>query len=155
MAFQGIDILQPGDRIVILASLKDSALAILATGTTNLRLYEVQSDKTLKSYDFDDNTFKTTTLTTEVLALEHQAGNNGTTNTGIWTGVLTTLSGFTAGNIYISQIVNTGASPPEQERKFQYGGTQEVALTTAVAAIAADLPETVNIATETTVIESE
>lgn len=121
MAFQGIDIRQTGDRIVFRASLKDDAGAILASGTTNLRLYEVQSDGSLKSYDWNDNTFKTTALTTENQAMTHRTGNNSTTNTGIWTHALTTLSGFTAGNLYIAQIVNSGATPTEQEREFQFG----------------------------------
>lgn len=121
MAFQGIDLRQTGDRLVFRASLKDTDGAVVASGTTNLRLYEVQSDGSLKSYDWNDNTFKTGALTTEHLALTHRPGNNSTTNTGIWTGTLTTLTGFTAGNLYIAQVSNTGASPPQQEREFQFG----------------------------------
>lgn len=121
MAFQGIDIRQTGDRIVFRAYLTDSNGAILATGTTNLRLYEVQSDGTIKSYDFNDNTFKTTALTTQNQAMTHRAGNNGSTNTGLWTYALTTLSGFTAGSLIIAQVTNTGASPATQSREFQFG----------------------------------
>ena len=121
MAFQGIDVRQTGDRIVFRASLKDSAGAVVSSGTTNLRLYELQNDGTLHSYDWNDNTFKATALTTENQAMTHRQGNNSTTDTGIWTHALTTLTGFTAGNIYFAQVTNSGASPTEQEREFQFG----------------------------------
>lgn len=121
MAFQGIDVRQTGDRLVFRASLKDSSGAVVSTGTTNLRLYELQNDGTLKSYDWNDNTFKTTALTTENQTMTHRTGNNATTNTGLWTYALTTLTGFTAGNIYFAQVSNSGASPTEQEREFQFG----------------------------------
>lgn len=124
MAWNGIDVRHSGDRIVFRALLQDSTGAIVTTGTTTVRLYEVQSDATLKSYDFNDNTFKTTALTTETLALTHRAGNNATTNTGLWTAALTTVSGFTAGNLYIAQVSNSGASPAIQAREFQYGGAE-------------------------------
>lgn len=121
MAFQGIDIRQIGDRIVFRALLYDSNNAILTSGTTNLRLYELQNDGTIKSYDWNSSTFKTTALTTENQTMTHRTGNNSTTNTGIWTYALTTLSGFTAGNIYFASIVNTSALPNAQVREFQFG----------------------------------
>jgi hypothetical protein len=121
MGWRGIDVRQSGDRLVVRASLKDSAGARVATGTANLRLFEVQSDGTLKSYDFNDNTFKTTALTTATQALTHRQGDNNTYNTGVWTHALTTVSGFTRGNVYIVQVAHTSASPAEQEREFQYG----------------------------------
>lgn len=124
MSFKGIDVRETTDRLVFRCSLKDSSGAKVTTGTTSLRLYELQSDGTLKTYDFDDNTFKTTTVTTETLALTHRTANNGATNTGIWTEDLATLTGFTRGNIYIAQITNTSASPESQEREFQFGDAE-------------------------------
>jgi general stress protein 26 len=121
LAFRGVDIRETGDRIVFRALLQGSTGAVLATGTTNLKLYELQSDASLKSYDFNDNTFKTTALTTENRAMTHRTGNNGATNTGIWTTSLTTLTGFTAGNIYFAAVTNTSASPATQVREFQFG----------------------------------
>jgi hypothetical protein len=121
MSFKGIDVRQAGDRLILRASLKDSAGAKLATGTTTLSLYELQSDGTLKSYDFNDNTFKTTALTTATVNMAHRTGNNGTVNTGVWTYALTTISGFARGSVYVAQVSNSGASPAEQEREFQYG----------------------------------
>lgn len=128
MAFRGIDVRQSSgggaDRLVFRFSLKDSSGAKVTSGTTTLALYELQSDGTLKSYDFSDDTFKTTALTTATLSLTHRTGNNGSVSTGVWTGSLTTLTGFTAGNVYLGQVNNSSASPPDQERQFQYGGSQ-------------------------------
>lgn len=121
MAFQGLDIRQTGDRIVFRALLQDYSGAIVTSGTANLKIYELQNDGTLKSYDFSSNTFKTTALTTENQALTHRTGNNSTTNTGIWTYALTTLTGFTAGNIYLARVDHASALPVEQVREFQFG----------------------------------
>ncbi len=125
MTFRGIDIRETGDRLVFRAFVEDSNGALVATGTTSLYLYELQNDGTLKSYDFDDNTFKTTALTTETLALVHRQGNNATTNTGIWSENLTTLTGFTVGNIYLALVTNSNSAAADQVREWQFGSGQE------------------------------
>jgi hypothetical protein len=56
--------------------------------------------------------------------MTHQTGNNGTTDTGIWTYALTTLTGFTINAMYLATVSNTGASPPDQTRDFQFGGVE-------------------------------
>lgn len=122
--FKGIDVRQTGNQLVFRAFLQNSSGALLTTGTTTVKLYEVQSDGTFKSYDFNDNTFKTTALTTETLALTHRTGNNSTTNTGVWTAALATLTGFTAGAVYLALVNNSGASPTDQVREFQYGSAE-------------------------------
>lgn len=132
MAFKGIDIRQTSDRLVFRSLLQDSTGALLTTGTSTVKLYELQSDGTLKSYDFNDNTFKTTALTTETLAMTHRTGNNATTNTGVWTAILTTLTGFSEGNLYFAMVNNTAASPRDQQREFQFGSV-EGDLTVSVA----------------------
>lgn len=119
---KGIDIRQGSGHIIFRASLKDSLGAKVTSGTTNVTLYEVQSDGTLKSYDWSDNTFKTGALTTENQAATHRTGNNGSTNTGVWTAALSTLTGFTAGGVYLVVFSNTLATPAQQEREFQFGG---------------------------------
>lgn len=124
MAFKGIDVRATDDRLLFRALLLDSAGAQITSGTTNLRLYRLESDGTLASYDFNDNTFKTTALTTETLAMTHRQGNNSTTNTGIWTASLTTLTGFSAGDVIVMLVENTGASPVWQAREFQFGSEQ-------------------------------
>lgn len=122
MSYRGIDIREAAGGLIFRAFLQDSAGVILATGTTTLRLYELQTDGTLKSYDFNDNTFKASALTTPTLALTHRMGDNATYSTGIWSVALTTLTGFTVGSIYFAEINNTGASPTDQVRECQYGG---------------------------------
>jgi len=124
MAFQGIDVRGTGDRLVFRVLLLDGTGAVVTTGTTNLKLYELQSDGTLKSYDFNDNTFNITALTTENQTLTHRQGNNSTTNTGLWTYALTIVSGFTVGNVYIAYVSNSNASPAIQGREWQYGNEQ-------------------------------
>lgn len=122
---KGIDVRATSSELLLRAFLQDSAGAIVTTGPTSLYLYELQmSDGSLKSYDFNDNTFKATALTTETASMTHRTGNNSTTNTGIWTYRLDTLPGFTAGNIYLARVKNAGASPTDQVREFQYGGAE-------------------------------
>lgn len=123
---QGIDVRATTPRIIFRALLQDGTGGLVTTGTTNLRIYEIQESATptLNSYDFNDNTFKSTALTTEVLAMTHRTGNNGTTNTGLWTVSLETLTGFTVGRVYLMRVDNTNASPNTQVREFQYGNAE-------------------------------
>jgi hypothetical protein len=119
---KGIDIRATTSELVFRAFLQSGSGADITIGTTALTLYELQmSDGTLKSYDFNDNTFKTTALTQPTGLMTHRQGNNSTVNTGIWTYRLATLTGFTAGNIYFAQVAATSAVPPKQTREFQFG----------------------------------
>jgi hypothetical protein len=131
IAPKGISVRQTGSQLVFRASLKDSSGIKVTSGTTTLYVYEYQSDGTLKSYDFDDNTFKTTALTTETASMTHRTGNNSTTNTGVWTYSLGTVTGFTSGGVYLAIVSNSSATPPQQEREFQYGGDEGDLLVTA------------------------
>lgn len=124
IGFKGIDVRQTVDRLLFEALLVGSSGDKVVSGTTDLYLYEVQDDGILKSYDWNDNTFKTTALTTEKSSLTHRTGNNSTTNTGLWTKTLTTLTGFTIGAIYIVETYNSGAAPLWQARKFQFGSCE-------------------------------
>ena len=139
IGFKGIDTRQSGTAIVFDASLKDSSGVKVVAGTTNLAIYEIQSDGTFKSYDFADNTFKTTALTTGTAAMVHRTGNNGTVNTGLWSYALATLTGFTRGGVYISQITNSGALPADQERKFVYGDMEGDATASAAGFVQSDV----------------
>lgn len=132
MSFKGIDI-RSGTALIFRASIKDSAGMVLATGTTTLMILESQSDGTYKTYDFSDNTFKAGTCTTPTVNMTHRTANNGAVNTGLWTYALGTLTGFTAGNVYKTLVYNSGASPLQQEREFQFGGGQEDISTLATA----------------------
>lgn len=122
MGFQGIFIRQPGDRIVTRAFLADSAGNPLSSGTSTLRLFKLASDGTLSTYDFNDNTFKTGAVTTPTASMTHRTGVNSTFNTGVWTHVLSTLTGLAAGDVLFAHVTNTSASPPTQVHQFQFGG---------------------------------
>lgn len=122
--YAGIDVRQTSSRLVFVQELADASGTDLTSGTTSVYLYEVQDDGTLKSYDWNDNTFKTGTLTTETSAATHRTGNNGATNTALWTKVLTTLTGFTVGGVYVVVFANPQSSPPSVRRVFQFGGAE-------------------------------
>lgn len=143
--FKGIDVRQTGTSIVFRAFLQTSAGALLGTGTTTLAIIELQSDGTIKSYDFNDNTFKTTALTTATLAMTHRPSNNAATTTGYWTVALATVTGFTVGGIYAVIVNNTGASPTDQAREFQYGGAEGDLTVTAGATGVAYLQDDVTL----------
>lgn len=120
---EGIDNITPGVALPIVEVLQDSAGEPVATGTTSLAIYEVRDDGSLYSFDWSDNTFRATSLTTETASLTHRTGNGGATDTGVWTYVLSTtqLAGFTEGRKYLIRVTNSGASPPTLVRMFGYG----------------------------------
>jgi hypothetical protein len=125
----GINVRQTsGGKLIFEAGLVDATGDIVTSGNALLYLYEAQDDGTFKSYDWNagQNIFRTVTLTDEnpSPAMAHQSGNNGATPTGIWTKVLSTVSGFTKGAVYVAMVKHTGASPIYQWRKFQYGSAE-------------------------------
>ena len=122
--FKGIDVRATNSALIFRALLLYGSGAKVTTGTTNLYLYEMQSDGTLKGYDWNDNTFKTTALTTEVATMTHQTSNNSTTNTALWTKALSTITGFSHGGVYVAEVNNANASAPWQAREFQFGSDQ-------------------------------
>jgi len=121
MGFGGINVRESGERVVFRAFLLDGDGRPLADGGTLLYLYELQSDGSLKSYDFSDHTFKTGELVEETTVMTHRAGNNGLTDTGLWTAVLTCTTGLARGRVYLALVKNTMAHPAVQAREFQYG----------------------------------
>lgn len=127
---KGIDIRQTTNRLIFDSFLQDMSGILCTTGTAKLYLYELESDGSLFSYDFNTNTFKSSALTNEWSTLTHRQGNNNTTNTGIWTSGLTVLSGFSVSGIYYARINHTNAMPNDQVRKFQFGSAEgDISLT--------------------------
>ena len=123
---QGIDVRKSSGQLVFRVLLQTTGGALVTSGTTTLKLYELQDDGDLLSYDFDDDTFKSGALTTEDAPgnMVHQQGNNNSTDTGIWTYDLATLTGFTEGGVYYALANNSNATPTDQVREFQFGGAQ-------------------------------
>lgn len=144
---KGIDVRQTISALIFRSFLLDETGAKVTSGTTNLYLYELQDDGTLKSYDFNDNTFKTGALTTEVNTMTHRQGNNSTTNTGIWTKALSTLTGFTIGGVYLAVVTNDNAQPSWQAREFQFGSLE--------GDDGAFVPFTVGASSSTTVVKTD
>jgi hypothetical protein len=54
--------------------------------------------------------------------MTHRTGDNGTLDTGVWTYLLSAVSGFTAGNLYYVMITHASASPLYRHQKFQFAG---------------------------------
>lgn len=119
---KGIDVRETGTRVYVAELLLDSSGAIVTGGTTTLRVLELQSDGTVKGYDFNDDTFKASAITTPTASMTHQQEDS--VDLGLWTYILTTLSGFTAGAMYIAYVANSGASPAVFARIFGYGSAE-------------------------------
>jgi hypothetical protein len=126
---RGIDIRQETDRIVFRVSLKDSAGAKVTTGTTELRLYRLTDTGTLEVYDWTTNDFVATGAgtpddETTMTQRDRRDSTGADVATGIWTVVLSTLTNFAEGQVYIAQATNSLAVPESQEREFQFGGVE-------------------------------
>lgn len=121
MAGRGIDVRESVAPLLVRALFTDATGAFVTGGSATVRIYEQQSDGSLKSFDFNDNTFKTTALTTATAALTHRTGNNGTRNTGIWTTALSNVAGFAKGRIYYLECEHASAVPTIQTREIQWG----------------------------------
>lgn len=129
---RGMLIIRTGDTSILFrAALFDASNAKVTAGTTNLRIWHVvPTTGALEAYDFDDDTFKTTALTTGEATMTHQTVDNSTYNTGVWTLRHSTLAAFTKGDKYIAEVENAGAIR-EIHLEFQYGdceGDQRVDL---------------------------
>lgn len=122
--FKGTRCIQSGTVILFTVNLEDSLGNFVTTGTTTVSIIEYQSDGTIKSYDFNDNTFKTTALTTQFLNLTYRKSNNASVDEGLWTGVLSTLTGFTVGGRYRFRFNNANAYSPNQYEDITYGSAE-------------------------------
>ena len=119
MGFRGIDVRESGGPLVVRASLKDSTGAKVTSGTATLRIFECQSNGTLHQMDFSDNIFKTNSIITPTQNMTHQAV--GAYSSGLWTYSMASVGDFYKGAVYVTQVTHDTASPPDQEREWQYG----------------------------------
>ena len=129
MSTSGIDIRQTTDRILFRVSLKDADGDKVTAGTTELRIYRLEDDGTLDVYDWTADAFVavgsgTPDDETTMTHRQRRDSSGADVDTGIWTAVLSALTAFAAGQVYITQITNTAAVPESQEREFQFGGVQ-------------------------------
>lgn len=130
---KGIDVLQTGTAVINKVFFAVSG-APTGTGTATIEMIEIESDGTIKSYDFNDNTFKTTACTTYTANMTARSANNSTVTTGIWTHALTTLTGLTVGAVYVSIMRLSGADNPVQARIWQWGSVEGNGTTTIASA---------------------
>lgn len=123
---KGIDVRQSTGQLVFRAHLRDSSSEDYSSGTTTLMLVRTETDGTILTYDFNDNTFKSTACTTPTVNMTHRQfdPSGAPVNRGFWTYALSTLTGFTAGGVYFQIVRNTGSSPPTQIREFQFGSAE-------------------------------
>ncbi len=139
MGFMGIDVREANDTLIFRASLKDSDGAKVTAGTTEIRIYELQADTTLHTYDWaaDPGLYDFTGAPDDDEGtMTHQQQNS--LNTGIWTVEVSNIDNFVPGNIYIVQVTNSNATPESQEREFQYGLQQGDMMGMAVGKVATD-----------------
>lgn len=143
--FKGIDVRQTGGKLLLRQYLQDVNGDRVISGTTSVYLVEYQDDGSLKTYDFNDNTFKAGAVTTEAVSATYRKTNNNTTDTGLWTYLLGTVSGFTPGAVYSYRFVNSNAVPQDVWRDFQWGSAEGDLATTAngagVAALQSDVTQ--------------
>lgn len=135
--FSGINVKQTTGNILVFDTLiQDYNSNLVTTGTTSLYLYELRSNGSLWTYDFTNLVFTSGAVTSETLAMSHQTTNNGTTNTGIWTAVVSGASAFAAftqNAIYYARTRNTSGTPTDQVTKFQFGGFEGDTTLTSIA----------------------
>lgn len=129
MSFRGAmgGVREAGDRLIFRFHNLDSFVTEYSGGTVRLYLYELQSDGTLKIYDWADNSFKTGAPTTAYATMTQR--NAGGSASCIYTYVLSTLTAFAAGGIYFYKITSSDIGGPTAMQEFQYGGQQPSGLT--------------------------
>jgi hypothetical protein len=138
VAASGIDVRKSGLPLLFRFRFEDSAGNPINAGSASLRIFEYQADGSLRGYDFTSHAFVVGTPASPNLALTHQAVG-ALANTGIWTAVEATVTGFTVGAVYLLLVTApSGAVAPYQVREFQYGGAEgDLDVTALLAAIAA------------------
>lgn len=129
MTTRGIDVRQKENRIIFRALLQDSAGAIVTTGTTELRVFRLEDDGTLDVYDWTTNNFVapgsgTPDDETTMTHRQRRDSSGADVNTGIWTNVLSTLTNWADGQVYLIEVNNSNATPAIQVREFQFGNVQ-------------------------------
>lgn len=123
--FKGVDVRQTnGNGLIFRALLQDTSGILVTGGSTSLYLYEIQSDSTLNSYDWNTHVFTSGILISETNSMTHRKGNGNTTNTGIWTYCLPNASGFSMSGVYLARVNNNNSFPNDQTREFQFGSEQ-------------------------------
>jgi hypothetical protein len=152
---RGIDVRQSGQPLLFdAAPVNATTGAAMTSGTMTAQLSEVQSDGTLKAFDFSTNAFVANTVnpTTATISLTPQTTGTTPYQAGYWSAVLATTTGLTAGGVYIITFNVPAGAAATPIRKIQWGLAQgDLAVTSAgvvtVAATVATLANQTSILT--------
>ncbi len=118
---RGMDIIRSNDGSILFRVALFDASGVEITTAANLNIgHFVPASGDLETYDFDDDTFKTTAVTTFNQATTHEQMDNNTEDTGIHVYRHPTLTDFAIGDKYVARV--THASLPQPIiTEFQYG----------------------------------
>lgn len=118
---RGMDIKRSNDGSLLFNVALFDASGIPITTAANLNiLHFVPTTGDIETYDFTDNTFKTTAVTTFNQAMTHEQADNNTVDTGIHRHRHATLTGFTIGDKYVGRVTHADLPAPVIV-EFQYG----------------------------------
>jgi hypothetical protein len=106
--------------ILFRAVLFDASGNPITTTATLMILHFVPASGDIETYDFNDNTFKTTAVTTRTQNLTHEQADNNTVDTGIHRHRHTTLTDFEIGDKYVAYVEHASLPAPIVA-EFQYG----------------------------------
>lgn len=117
----GIDVRASGGKLLIDVYWEDENGPI-TTGTSTVMIGEAQDTGQFLTYDDSDKTFKATSAGTPTVSLTHRQWDNNTYDTGIWSAVLSDLSGFTPRATY--RFIFEHSSGLKQVWRWQFGGAE-------------------------------
>jgi hypothetical protein len=122
-AQRGVDVRQAGPLLFDASFVSSSTGAPVTTGSASAQLFEVQSDGSLKAFDFSTNLFIVagSNPVTATIALTQQATGSGATASGYWSAVLSTTTALTPGGIYLITYTVPAGAAPYAMRKIQFG----------------------------------
>jgi hypothetical protein len=130
--FSGIDHRQSGTALVLREALTLADGTAAVSGTATVRLFELQSDGTYKTFDFTSKTFTAGAVSgADTATMTHQQASNDTFDLGVWTYPITDLGGFTRGATYMMFAVHDSEDAPTIPREFVYGGAGDLSVTSA------------------------
>lgn len=124
MASGGIIHRQSDGYLMLRSFITDSVGAIVSTGNTELRLYQLLEDGTLASLDFNDSIFKVAAWTTQSVNMTHRTGHTATA-TGLWTYriLLSALvSHASSVGVFFARVTHASGFPLTQVTEFAIGG---------------------------------
>src|SRR5574343_661869 len=119
MAYRGIDIREAGG-LIFRELLEDSAGNPVTAAGATLMLTKWHTDGTLLTYDWNDKSFKSGECTSPTVTPTVRKANNNTVDTGIWSYLMSDVTGLTAGDIITQHFYHASALPTTKRREMQY-----------------------------------